>query len=125
VLNNRPSEATGLAPWSVTPYYSNVGGPHIGSAVKDAYQAYLDGRYHDKEGGLAWLDRYIQPRASLVRGDHVLPYFGGKGNKQVGEILNSAWQAQKAGQFADDAAAQAWLASHMNDRSSMAKNNVD
>ncbi|WP_369669641.1 hypothetical protein, partial [Enterococcus faecium] len=59
----------------VLPYFGGKPGAHIGEAVKAAYKAYLEGKYHDKEGGIAWLNQYLYNKAGFIKGRHVLPYF--------------------------------------------------
>jgi tRNA nucleotidyltransferase (CCA-adding enzyme) len=53
------------------------------------------------------------PQVPLVLGRHVLPYFGGQGGKQIGEITAAAYEAQADGTFSDEEGALAWLAKHM------------
>ena len=115
-VHNAPPVAL-ISGRDVMPYFYNKGGPQIGEAVKDAYQAQLKGAISTPEEAKAWLDNYIKNRASLLRGEHVLPYFGGKGGPEIGGVLNTAWEAQRAGNFQDEASAQEWLRQHMQSRS--------
>ena len=102
----------------VMPYFQGKGGPHIGTATKDAYQAQIKGKFTTVEEARNWLDNYIKGRASLVRGDQVLPYYDGKGGPHVADVLNQAWSAQRAGEFTDSDSASAWLAQFMTNRQS-------
>lgn len=94
-------------------WFNGKAGPHIGKAVKDAYNAYLKGKYTTPEEADAWLRNYMKANAQLLKGQDVLPYFQGKGGPQVGQILDKAWDAQAAGEYADEAAAKAWLENYM------------
>jgi hypothetical protein len=48
-----------------------------------------------------------------LRGEHVLPYFNGRGGPEVGKILDDAWNAQLENKFADQESAQKWLSIYM------------
>jgi hypothetical protein len=61
---------------------------------------------------MKWLDSYLRGRASLLRGEHVLPLVGGKGSKVIGDILAAAWIAQRAGLFSTETEAVNWLHSN-------------
>jgi len=98
----------------VLPFYQGKAGPHIGQAVEAAYNAYIQGKWHTEEEGVQWVKDYIQRQASLLRGDHILPYFGGRGGPYVKDILNEAWEAQNAGAFTDEPTALQWLDQRMN-----------
>lgn len=111
VHNRKPPQI--LTGKHVLPWFNGKVGPHVGKAVKDAYDAYLKGRYTTPEEAEAWLRNYMKANAQLLRGQDVLPYFGGKGSPQVGQILDKAWDAQAAGEYTDEAAAKAWLENHM------------
>ncbi len=53
------------------------------------------------------------PQAPIILGRHVLPYFGGRAGKHIGEITHAAYEAQADGEFSDEASALAWLESYM------------
>ena len=97
----------------VVPYFQGKTGPHIGKAVQEAYKAYLKDHYSTLEEGKAWLENYVKPSAALLRGEHVLPYFNGRGGPEVGKILDDAWNAQLENKFADQESAQKWLSIYM------------
>jgi tRNA nucleotidyltransferase (CCA-adding enzyme) len=49
------------------------------------------------------------PQAPLILGRHVLPYFGGRPGKHIGEVTQAAYEAQADGEFSDEAGALGWL----------------
>jgi len=114
VHNRKPSPI--ITGKHVLPYFQGKTGPQVGQAVKDAYDAYLKGQYSTVEEGEIWLKNYIKSKAALLRGEHVLPYFEGKGGPEVGRILDTAWDAQLENQFADEESAQNWLSNYMQTR---------
>jgi tRNA nucleotidyltransferase (CCA-adding enzyme) len=95
----------------VLPYYQGMGGPHVGQAVKAAYDAQVEGHISDKDEAMGFLDRYVKPKASLLRGEDVTQHIPAGPN--VGEVLNKAWDAQKSGEFSDRDSAVAWLQNHL------------
>lgn len=111
VHNRKPPQI--LTGKHMLPWFNGKAGPHIGKAVKDAYNAYLKGKYTTPEEAEVWLHNYMKENAQLLRGQDVLPYFGGKGGPQVGQILDKAWDAQAAGEYVDETAARAWLENYM------------
>lgn len=111
VHNRKPPQI--LTGKHVLPWYQGKAGQHIGKAVSEAYQAYLKGKYTTEEEGQEWLRNYMKANAALLRGQDVMPYFGGKGGPEVGKVLDTAWDAQVAGDYADDAGARAWLENYM------------
>jgi tRNA nucleotidyltransferase (CCA-adding enzyme) len=111
VHNQKPQQV--ITGKHVLPWFQGKVGPHVGKAVKEAYEAYLKGRYTTPEEAEVWLRNYMKANAQLLRGDDVLPYFGGKGGAQVGQILDKAWDAQSAGEYTDQDAARAWLENYM------------
>lgn len=111
VHNRKPPQI--LTGKHVLPWFNGKVGPHVGKAVKEAYDAYLKGKYTTPEEAEAWLRTYMKANAQLLRGQDVLPYFGGKGGPQVGQILDKAWDAQAAGEYTDEDAARVWLENYM------------
>lgn len=111
VHNRKPPQV--LTGKHVLPWYQGKVGQHIGKAVSEAYQAYLKGKYTTEEEGQEWLRNYMKANAALLRGQDVMPYFNGKGGPEVGRILDSAWDAQVAGDYADEVGARAWLENYM------------
>lgn len=111
VHNRKPPQI--LTGKHILPWFHGRVGPHVGKAVKDAYDAYLKGKYTTPEEADAWLRSYMKANAQLLRGQDVLPYFGGKGGPQVGQILDKAWDAQAAGEYTNEAAAKVWLENYM------------
>ena len=53
------------------------------------------------------------PQPAIILGRHVLPYFGGKPGKHIGEVTHAAYEAQADGEFSDERAALAWLENYM------------
>lgn len=106
VSNGKPTQI--IQGKHVLPYYGGASGKHIGTAVQDAYKAYLSGAYHDFDGGQQWLSNYLQPRASMLRGADVIE-LGVQPGPMVGQILSEAWRAQMAGVFTNREDALAWL----------------
>lgn len=92
----------------VLPYYGGASGRHIGTAVQDAYSAYINGAYDNFEGGQQWLSNYLQSRAAMLKGADVIA-LGVKPGPVIGQILNEAWQMQVAGVFTSRDDALAWL----------------
>lgn len=111
VHNQKPAQI--LTGKHVLPWFQGKTGPHVGKAVKEAYDAYLKGKYTTPEEAEAWLRSYMKANAQLLRGHDVLPYFNGKGGTQVGDILNKAWDAQVAGEYDSQEAARVWLENYM------------
>ena len=97
----------------VLPYYGGSAGRHIGTAVNDAYMAYLNGAYDNFEGGQQWLSNYLQSRASMLKGADVLA-LGVKPGPVVGQILGEAWRAQVSGMFMSREDALSWLSNRVN-----------
>jgi tRNA nucleotidyltransferase (CCA-adding enzyme) len=56
------------------------------------------------------------PPAPLILGRHVLPYFGGKPGRHIGEVTKAAYEAQLDGAFSAEEEALAWLRAHMDQR---------
>jgi len=54
-----------------------------------------------------------KPQPPLILGRHVLPYFGGKPGKEIGEVTRAAYEAQMDGAFSDEAGALAWLEKYL------------
>lgn len=50
-----------------------------------------------------------KPQAPLILGRHVLPYFGGKPGKHIGEATRAAYEAQADGAFSNEQEALEWL----------------
>lgn len=50
-----------------------------------------------------------KPQAPLILGRHVLPYFGGRAGKHIGEVTRTAYEAQADGAFSTESEALAWL----------------
>jgi tRNA nucleotidyltransferase (CCA-adding enzyme) len=92
----------------VLPYYGGASGRHIGTAVQDAYSAYINGAYDNFEGGQQWLSNYLQSRATMLKGADVIA-LGVKPGPVIGQILNEAWQMQVSGVFTSRDDALAWL----------------
>lgn len=111
IHNQKPQQV--ITGKHVLPWFQGKVGPHVGKAVKEAYEAYLKGKYTTPEEAEVWLRNYMKANAQLLRGNDVLPYFGGKGGAQVGQILDKAWDAQTAGEYADETSAKAWLENYM------------
>lgn len=95
------------------PWFNGKGGPHVGKVVNEAYDAYLKGKYTTPEEAQEWLKNHMRSQSQILRGQHVLPYFNGKGNPSVGKILDHAWDAQLSNQYKDEASAQEWLDNYM------------
>jgi hypothetical protein len=53
------------------------------------------------------------PQPPLILGRHVLPYFGGKPGKHIGEVTKAANEAQLDGAFSSEEEALKWLADYM------------
>jgi tRNA nucleotidyltransferase (CCA-adding enzyme) len=100
----------------VMPYFQNQGGKHIGEAVQQAYKEQLKAKITTVEQAREWLENYIKSRASLLRGTDVMPYFDNKGGPHIAEVLNKAWQAQRAGAFDTPEGARAWLDAYMQNK---------
>lgn len=92
----------------VLPYYGGAAGQHIGEAIKDAYNAYLNGTYDNLEAGQQWLSEYLRPKSAMITGNDVIA-MGVKPGPIVGQILSEAWQAQITGVFTSRADALTWL----------------
>jgi len=116
VHNRKPPQV--LTGKHVLPWFQGKTGRHVGKAVQDAYEAYLKGKYTTPEEAEAWLRNYMKANAQLLRGQDVLPYFGGKGGPQVGQILDHAWDAQTTGAYTDAESARKWLEDYMKTRPS-------
>lgn len=54
-----------------------------------------------------------KPQAPLILGRHVLPYFGGRPGKHIGEVTRAAYEAQADGAFSTEAEALAWLEKYL------------
>jgi hypothetical protein len=96
----------------VLPYYGGSSGKHIGTAVSDAYSAYLNGAYDNFETGQKWLQSYLQPKASMLRGSDAIE-LGMPAGPEIGQILSEAWKLQVSGVFANREDALAWLKSRV------------
>ncbi len=50
-----------------------------------------------------------KPQPPLILGRHVLPYFGGRPGRHIGEVTQAAYEAQADGAFSTEAEGLAWL----------------
>jgi tRNA nucleotidyltransferase (CCA-adding enzyme) len=91
----------------VIPYFGGRTGPHIGRAVAATHDAYLSGAVDTAAEALLWVREYVRKEASLVRGDDVLAHT--EPGPEVRKALEAAWDAQLAGEFADEAGGKEWL----------------
>ena len=57
-----------------------------------------------------------KPQPPLILGRQVLPYFGGKPGKHIGEVTRAAYEAQADGAFSTEQEALAWLEAYMRNR---------
>jgi tRNA nucleotidyltransferase (CCA-adding enzyme) len=57
-----------------------------------------------------------KPQAPLILGRHVLPYFGNRPGKHIGQVVNAALEAQADGAFSTEAEALAWLDRHIKEQ---------
>ena len=96
----------------VLPYHNGASGKHIGVAVSDAYEAYLGGAYDGLQDGLQWLNGYMRPRVSLIRGEDIIT-MGIKPGPVFRQILSDAWNAQQAGFFLNRESAMSWLSNYV------------
>ena len=56
------------------------------------------------------------PQAPLILGRHVMPYFGDKPGKHIGEVTAAAYEAQADGAFSNQEEALQWLERYMAER---------
>jgi tRNA nucleotidyltransferase (CCA-adding enzyme) len=91
----------------VIQYTGGQGGPMIGQILKEHRNKMLNHELTTREQALDWLAEKMKKQSSLIGGNDVVA-LGIKG-PQVKEMLDRAWQAQKAGQFKDKAGALEWL----------------
>ena len=54
-----------------------------------------------------------KPQAPLILGRHVLPYFNGRPGKHIGDVVNTAFEAQADGAFSNEEEARQWLEQYM------------
>lgn len=54
-----------------------------------------------------------KPQPPLILGRHVLPYFGNKAGKHIGEVTRAAYEAQADGAFSTQEEALSWLESYI------------
>lgn len=54
-----------------------------------------------------------KPQVPLILGRHVLPYFGGKPGKEIGDVTRAAYEAQMDGAFSTETEALAWLEKYL------------
>jgi tRNA nucleotidyltransferase (CCA-adding enzyme) len=57
-----------------------------------------------------------QPQPPLILGRHVLPYFGDRPGRHIGEVTHAAYEAQADGVFSTEEEAGAWLEEYMKER---------
>ena len=93
ILLNKPTNL--LTGNDVIPYYQNLPGPHIGTVLTNAYQAYLDNKFSTRQEALTWMDNYLRKELQFISGKDLLPYFDNKPNVEIGEILEKMWRFQK------------------------------
>jgi tRNA nucleotidyltransferase (CCA-adding enzyme) len=55
-----------------------------------------------------------KPQGRLILGRHVLPYFGGRPGRHIGEVTDAAYEAQADGVFSTEEEGLAWLEGYMN-----------
>jgi tRNA nucleotidyltransferase/poly(A) polymerase len=91
----------------VIQYTGGQGGPMIGQILKEHRNKILNHELTNREQALDWLAEKMKKQSSLVGGGDVVA-LGVKG-PQIKEMLDRAWQAQKAGEFKDKAGALQWL----------------
>ena len=58
------------------------------------------------------------PQPPLILGRHVLPYFGDRPGKHIGEVTRAAYEAQADGVFSTEEEARQWLESYMSTKTS-------
>jgi hypothetical protein len=54
-----------------------------------------------------------RPQPPLILGRHVLPYFGNRAGKHIGEVTRAAYEAQADGAFSTEEEALRWLDEHL------------
>jgi len=59
-----------------------------------------------------------KPQPPLILGRHVLPYFGGRPGKHIGEVTRAAYEAQADGVFSTGQEALAWLDEYLRQKAS-------
>jgi tRNA nucleotidyltransferase (CCA-adding enzyme) len=57
-----------------------------------------------------------KPQPALILGRHVLPYFGNRPGRHIGEVVNAAMEAQADGAFSTQEEAAAWLERHIKEQ---------
>lgn len=77
------------------------GRPPLAKGIPNGAQALLTAAQHEAVS--------TRPQPALILGRHVLPYFGNKPGKQIGEITRAAFEAQTDGAFSTEEEALGWL----------------
>lgn len=101
----------------VQPFYKNhplgVQGKHIGQAVQDAHQAWLQAKFHTHDEGMEWMLQYLRPRAALLNQQNAKTLLPTHMHNNIRTLTQEAWQEQiNAAQNQTDFNLQNWIDNH-------------
>jgi tRNA nucleotidyltransferase (CCA-adding enzyme) len=99
----------------IVQYTGGEGGPFVGQIMQESRKLYLQDKpeMKDRVSALQWLDNRMKKELLMINGNDVINNLGISG-PEVKNVLDSAWEAQKAHEFSDKNSAIMWMINKFN-----------
>lgn len=93
--------------------FFNEPGPFVGQVLKYIRGLQLIESISTREEAMIAAEKYIKKEMSIINGNDILNIIGGKGGPHIGEIIDTAWEAQKQRIFTNKEEAIEWLQQYL------------